>query len=238
MLCFREGAGPRGHLRRHHRAAGRRARGHGPARLPAARRRDPRTQRHAEPRRRHVGAGHRARSRGADAEADRAPTAATVRRPASLEGHVPGEARGARGLPEAGEPRHPRHRQQGRLAAVAARAPAPRGPASHQPGGRRHQLRDARARAAHARLRPGQAQGRPGRAAGEGRRKNHAARWQGNRAHDRCAGDRRRRRGRGHGGRHGWRAHRLHAPTPSTCCSKPPFSRRPPSPAAGAAMDW
>ena len=40
-----------------------------------------------------------------------------------------------------------------RDAAVDAGAPAPRRPAPHQPGRRRHQLRDARARPAHARLR-------------------------------------------------------------------------------------
>ena len=65
-VVLREGTGPGGHFRRHHRTAGRCARGHGPARLHAARRRHPRAERDPESWRRHVGAGHRAGSRGAD----------------------------------------------------------------------------------------------------------------------------------------------------------------------------
>ena len=157
----------------------------------------------------------------------------------TLKDTFPVKLSGARGLPEARQPRRPRHRQQAASRPLWLRERLRRaGAAPHQPGGRRHAVRDARARPAHARLRPGQAQGRPGGAPGARRRKNHAARWQGNQTHDRCTRNRRRRGRRGHGGSHGWRAHACAAPTPSTCCSKPRSSRRPPSPAAAAAMAW
>ena len=72
-----------------------------------------------------------------------------------------------------------RHRQPRGDAAVDARAPAPRGRALDQPGGRRHQLRDARARPADACLRSGQAPGRHPCAAGAAGRAADAARRQG-----------------------------------------------------------
>ena len=62
MLSSAKELGPGGNLGRHPRIAGRCTRGHRPARLPAARRRNARTQRDAESRRRNVGARYRAGS--------------------------------------------------------------------------------------------------------------------------------------------------------------------------------
>ncbi len=192
MLCFREGAWARRHFRRHRRAAGRCARGHGSARLPAARRRNSRAERHPESRRRHVGARHRARSCGALARRPiRCQRRHRSRWPLDRR-RLSGEAGGARRLPEAGEPRRPRHQQPAALrrcgcaSACAARAcarsarwwtsPTTCCSSSASPC---MPTTWASSRAAWMRgLR-------------SARRNHHAARWQGNRAHDRCAGDRR-----------------------------------------------
>ena len=122
------------------------------ARRARARRHDPVPQCDAEPRRRAVGAGRRARGRGDyRAQADAAGARAGGARHART---VPGPPRGGGRLPALRRPRHPGRESRRAHAAVDAGTVAPRGPAADPPGGGRHQLRDARARPAAARLRP------------------------------------------------------------------------------------
>ena len=100
-------------------------------------------------------ARHRARSRGADRRSRSSRSDARASAARRRRRHFPGAAARRARAARASRPRDPRHRQPGAQSPLLdAGAPASRGPAPDQPGGRRHELRDARARPADARLRP------------------------------------------------------------------------------------